>query len=397
LTKNNARWTWTEKEQQKFEELKEKIKNIGYLGVPRSSGEIVMVTDASNIGGGATLFQWQKLTKDQVPEDLKTQGVNGDGKLKHNYPEEFFLVPLGHWNWKCNSTRRNYDTYEQELMAGVLTLASQKRIVSHLPIIWFTDQQPLKEFLKKDPPLKARLLRWYAFLSQLRLNIQHIPGLKNELCDYLSRNNFQEKFQVDLEDLAKDAFQKMDAQLDLRMEVLTLEVQKEDLQRDFEEIWNTLEPFKAKMIEGQQWYRTEDSLYCERKRVIPHDLIKNAIQWCHENNGHPGISRTAWFFLSMFHCSLPRKELLDMIKKIMLPCQVCAEAKPSCLADRGMMGALPIPQIANDTLYIDFIQTDPYNNFDYIMTIVDSLTRFCMFLPCRKTITGEVALKMIFF
>ena len=183
LTKKNARWTWTEKEQQKFEELKEKIKNIGYLGVPRSSGEIVMVTDASNIGGGATLFQWQKLTKDQVPEDLKTQGVNGDGKLKHNYPEEFFLVPLGHWNWKWNSTRRNYDTYEQELMAGVLTLASQKRIVSHLPIIWFTDQQPLKEFLKKDPPLKARLLRWYAFLSQLRLNIQHIPGLKNELCD----------------------------------------------------------------------------------------------------------------------------------------------------------------------------------------------------------------------
>ena len=75
------------KKQQNVEELKEKIKKFSYLGLPRSTGEIVMVTDASNIGGGATLFQWQKLTKDQVPEDLKTQGVNGDGKLKHNYPE----------------------------------------------------------------------------------------------------------------------------------------------------------------------------------------------------------------------------------------------------------------------------------------------------------------------
>ena len=59
------------------------------------------------------------------------------------------------------------------------------------------------------------------------------------------------------------------------------------------------------------------------------------------------------------------------------------------------MGSLPIPQLANDTLYIDFIQLDPVDQYNYVLTMVDSLTRFCKFVPCRKTITGEETLRII--
>ena len=46
-------------------------------------------------------------------------GVNKDATLKHEYPKfEWVLVPLGHWNWKWNSARANYNTYEQELLGG---------------------------------------------------------------------------------------------------------------------------------------------------------------------------------------------------------------------------------------------------------------------------------------
>jgi len=67
LTKKNQQWKWKKEHQAKFEDLKQKLANLSSIGVPRSSGEMILVTDASDIGGGATLFQWQTLEPSQIP------------------------------------------------------------------------------------------------------------------------------------------------------------------------------------------------------------------------------------------------------------------------------------------------------------------------------------------
>ena len=86
------------------------------------------MTGPSNVGGGRTLFQWQALEKvefDSAFSKSGTDGLNRDGILKHSYPyDKWFMVPLGHWNWKWNQARGNYSTYEQELLAGMLVLSS---------------------------------------------------------------------------------------------------------------------------------------------------------------------------------------------------------------------------------------------------------------------------------
>ena len=88
-----------------------------------------MGTDASNVSGGGTLFQWQALEKeefDSAISKLGTDGLNRDGTLSHSYlDDKWVLVPLGHWNWKWNQARGNYSTYEQELLAVMLVLSSQ--------------------------------------------------------------------------------------------------------------------------------------------------------------------------------------------------------------------------------------------------------------------------------
>ena len=85
------------------------------LGVPRAQGEIILLTDASNVVGGGTLFQWQALEKEQFDwaiSQWRTDGLNRDGTLKHSYPDDkWVLVPLGHWNCKWNQARGNYSTY----------------------------------------------------------------------------------------------------------------------------------------------------------------------------------------------------------------------------------------------------------------------------------------------
>jgi len=155
--------------------LKQKIADVTCLGTPQEKGEIIIITDASDVGGGAQVLQWQKLKKDTTTEVLefyKTVGVNRDGTLKHNYDEEkFTLVPLGYWNWKWNPTRQNYPTYEQELLAGILAIGSQQRILSHLPIVWLCDQQAAQAFIKNPAPENGRLRRWWTFLSQMRITI----------------------------------------------------------------------------------------------------------------------------------------------------------------------------------------------------------------------------------
>ena len=99
--------------------------------VPRSKGEIVLITDASDTGGGGTLYQWQELNPSELTHcHYRTAGLNRDGSLKHDYPtNEWRLVPLGHWNWKWNQARANYSTYDQELLAGMLVLSSQSRLI----------------------------------------------------------------------------------------------------------------------------------------------------------------------------------------------------------------------------------------------------------------------------
>ena len=63
--------------------------------------------------------------------------------------------------------------------------------------------------------------------------------------------------------------------------------------------------------------------------------------------------------------------------------------------NRGSVGALPIPQLSNDILYTDFVAMDEFNNQDYVLAIVDGLTRFVQYIPCHKSITGEKTLKLI--
>ena len=51
LIKKTTRSRWTAREEECFQELEKKIPSSNCLGVPRPKGEIVLITDASELGG----------------------------------------------------------------------------------------------------------------------------------------------------------------------------------------------------------------------------------------------------------------------------------------------------------------------------------------------------------
>ena len=93
-------------------------------------------------------------------------------------------------------------------------LSSQSCLLGTNPIVWLCDQEPVKTFEKCPPPEKAKLKPWWTYLGQFGLTVQ---GMKNNMADYILRNNFDALLAESSEALAKEAFQCMDVQLDLSM------------------------------------------------------------------------------------------------------------------------------------------------------------------------------------
>ena len=75
----------------------------------------------------------------------------------------------------------------------------------------------MKSFQKGPPPKKLKLKRWWTDLSKFMLTFHHIPGIENEMSDYISCNNFYARIGESSQALAKEAFQRMDVQQDLSM------------------------------------------------------------------------------------------------------------------------------------------------------------------------------------
>ena len=374
--------------------MKKEVPSSNCLGVPRSKGQIVMITDASDVGGGGTIYQGQELNLAELTHcHYRTTGLNCDGSLKHDYPSsEWRLVPLGHWNWKWNQARSHYSTYDQELLAGMLVLSSQSRQSGSYPIVWLCDQEPVKSFQKGPPPEKAKLKRWWTYLSQFRLTVHHIPGLQNELSDYILHNNLDALFGESSEALVKGAFQRLDVQLDLCMRTAGILEgwSLTNYQSEYEDILQTLSTgLGPPVLDGHHWYKHYQYLFYEDRIVVPDTRPDGCLQWSHLSSGHTGANRSVDFFRERFYSGLTLTELRSRMQTIVDACGYHA-SKQSDSRDRGLISSLPIPYCTNSLLYVDFIHGLPrFGGYESCLGVTCGLSRYSPVFPCNRKTTDE--------
>ena len=181
----------------------------------------------------------------------------------------------------------------------MLVLSSHSRLLGSNPIVWLCDQEPVKSFQKGPPPEKAKLKRWWTYLSQFRLTVHHIPGIKNELSDCILRNNFDALIGESSEALAREAFQRMDVQLGLSMRTAGILEgwSLTDYQSEYKEILQTLSTgLEPRVIDGDQWYKNNQYLFYEDRIVVPEARLDGCLQWSHLSSGHTGANRSVDFF-----------------------------------------------------------------------------------------------------
>jgi len=120
-----------------------------------------LVTDASDYAAGASLEQ----------ED--------DAKQRH---------PVAFFSHSLNPAKRNYETYERELLAIVLALRTWRHYLegSEFTVECYTDHRPLVSFMLHQQD-RGRLVRWQQFLTAFNLRVHHVAGKANIFADGLSR------------------------------------------------------------------------------------------------------------------------------------------------------------------------------------------------------------------
>jgi hypothetical protein len=171
------------------------------------------------------------------------------------------------------------------------------------------------------------------------------------LCDFLSRAEFDNKQQIQFEQATVEAFARMDAQLDLHLKkVLSLPHRIEIGEGDHEnselkEFWNVLELGKTTLHENEVWFKTKRALFCKGKLVVPSQLLKVTLDECHKTSNHPGAERKLLFFLAHFVAKVPKSQVLEICKALVLTFEVCVLTKQSRPLDKGKIGSLPTPSV----------------------------------------------------
>ena len=264
-------------------------------------------------------------------------------------------------------------------------------------MVWLCDQELVGTFQKGPPPEKAKLRRWWTYLSQLRLSVHHIQEVKNECADYISRNNFDDMIGARSEELAKEAFSRMDVHLNLNMTMIRpLDgLQQVEYLKELGDIYKRLEKrLEPALVNQEQWKLDKTYLWHEDRIAVPSDRIPALLKWTHESSGHVGAIRTLKLFKQWSHSTWTDDQLRKTLQPIVDKCSR-RSSKPGDIRNRGLYSTLPIPDCANSVLYVDYTEMPKVVGYDLVTVVTCGLTRFTRVFPCTKHITGEETINIL--
>ena len=157
LTKKYARFHWSEECERSFTRVKELLHEKLLLRKYDPLRPLGMVTDASDRGIGACIFQ------------------SVEGRFE---PIEFYAK-------KLTDAEKKYDVREKEMLAVKRAFDHFSETCRSTHTYVYTDHESLRWMAGSD---KGRVQRWSLFLQQYSLTMLYLPGKLNIIADWLSRS-----------------------------------------------------------------------------------------------------------------------------------------------------------------------------------------------------------------
>ncbi|GKB84443.1 putative reverse transcriptase domain-containing protein [Tanacetum coccineum] len=154
LTQKNMKFDWSEKAEDAFQLLKQKLCSALILALPEGSENFVVYFDASRKVLGAVLTQREKV--------------------------------IAYASCQLKIHEKNYTTHDLELGAVVFALKMWRHYLYGTKCVVFTDYKSLQHILDQKE-LNMRQRRSLELLSDYDCEIRYHPGKANVVADALSR------------------------------------------------------------------------------------------------------------------------------------------------------------------------------------------------------------------
>ena len=283
MTRKDARVVWTAEAQEAVEAVIKALQQSPALATWDSARKTRVTTDASLVGVGALLEQYNE--------------------------EDSQWKPVAYWSRKLLPPQTRYHATDREWLAVVMAVTQTWWFwLSDRDFILRTDHAPLKYLLQNPSPhLSHRQARWVEKMQRYRFEFVHMKGEANKVADALSRTPEFECTAVEIHSAAP-----------LCREEMMNAAQKDPLY------------VRPRATAGEKWeqkkglWRTQR--YGRECVCVPHDATLRAklISEHHETPmaGHFGVKKTMERLREGFFWDGMRKEVEEFVRT----CDACQRA-----------------------------------------------------------------------
>lgn len=385
LTKKETPFHWTDKTQEAFQTLKDKLCSSPVLKFPDFAKPFTLTTDASNEGIGAILSQ--------------------DGH------------PCCYISRTLNPPERNYSTTEKELLAIVWAVKRLRQYLLGRKFLIRTDHQALKWLQNcKDP--SSRLMRWRLKLEEYEYDIEYTKGKDNTAADALSRIHVLTRRRENLNIELDKKYHDWEKSTDALPKILKMTPNRKSFYQlsktelgNYDRIeWltklNEIIHINEKIGIGDDSFTETEKNAIKQILLFLNDTVKELnfawepiqtysdeeidelLKENHDLVGHPGIQKT-------YDRIRERHRVPDLMKRIQQhteSCDTCQTSKTTRIRPREEPCITDTPLEPNDKIAMDLLgplkKTKKGNQ--YILSIHDELTKYLILVPLKTQQTETI-------
>ena len=363
LTRKGQKFVWSEKCEESFQELKNRLTTAPVLTIPQGADGFAIYCDASKQGLGAVLMQHGK------------------------------VIAYASRQLKDYETR--YPTHDLELAAVVFALKIWRHYLYGVHCDIYTDHKTLK-YLFTQKELNMRQGRWLELLNDYDFELHYHPGKANKVADALSRKSVASlaslvetslKLKKDVQQLELQLITGRIAALSVRPMLLE---QIKDGQYADEYLLSKM--FDAQNdAEGKFTLDEKDVLRCNGRVCVPSDegIKRQLMEEAHGTpySVHPGVTKMYQDLKKVYWWPGMKKDVAAFVQR----CLTCQQIKAEHQKPAGMLQPLEVPQWKWEQITMDFVSGLPKTTagHDSVWVIVDRLTKSAHFLPIKTTHTVD--------
>ena len=369
LLKKNSHFSWSNIHQKAFEKAKKDLSDCTVRNHRNMNYQLVVVSDASNVGCGSMLGQ-----------------INDQGKIE----------PLQFYSKIFADAEKRQPIRMRELYAIFYALHKWKSILMAEDFSVLSDHRSL-EFLSNTTTneLNVRLFNILYFLGHFSFKVLHVPGRDPRMftADMLSRAEYfvsgqdREEENSEYED-PTHVFSKAINHVGTFNLISTDEIKTAQATDDF-----------CLDRQNKLGYEVRDSVLYRLNKdqqallVLPDPVALEIAEYCHKCKGHLGAKRLHDFLKTTFYA----KNLFDICHKVTGSCADCISVKYRKKKCGNKVNILDVEVQPFMKVYFDLIDLGGCsdNGFRYGVSYQCSLTRFLDIEPIKDKTNESVCAALL--